>query len=43
MRDGVVTVTGPVTAKERSLAETATSTVPGVVAVTIRDEQPAGG
>jgi CBS domain-containing protein len=43
VRDGVVTVTGPVTAKERSLAETATSTVPGVVAVTIRDEQPAGG
>ncbi len=37
VRDGVVTVTGPAGAKERALAETATSTVPGVVAVTIRD------
>lgn len=43
VHDGMVTVTGPVTEKDRSLAETATSTVPGVVAVTIRYEQPAGG
>lgn len=37
VRDGVVTVTGPVDARERALAESATSTVPGVVAVSIRD------
>lgn len=35
--DGLVTVTGPVDAKERALAESAVSTVPGVVAVTIKD------
>lgn len=37
VHDGLVTVTGPVDAKERALAESATSTVPGVVAVTIKD------
>lgn len=37
VHDGLVTVTGPVDAKERALAESAISTVPGVVAVTIKD------
>jgi len=37
VRDGVVTVTGPVDARERALAESATSTVPGVVAVTVKN------
>ncbi|MGZ4483363.1 MAG: CBS domain-containing protein [Nocardioidaceae bacterium] len=38
VRDGVVTVTGPTDTKDRALAMTVASTVPGVVAVTITDE-----
>lgn len=40
VHDGLVTVDGPADDKARSLARTAAATVPGVIAVTVREPSP---